>query len=142
MACENLVGVKNILMTFHDCDTGESFGPYSHQLATEDLPTIRTCGVTNEAISGGFIRRTLSFAQMELNVIRDLRVPLGYYQGCAAVDVQIEYYNGLVYTGLNGSQTGDDMSDTHEVTTTLAFKEIDELLPAGTIEANAPALAA
>lgn len=142
MACEDLVGVKNILLTFHDCDTGESYGPISHQLAGEDLPTIRTCGISNEAMAGGFVKRTLSYAQAELNVTRDTRIPLAYYQGCAAVDFQIEYYNGLVYTGLNGSGTGDDMSDTHEVTLTLAYKEIDELLPAGILDSSPTAVAA
>lgn len=136
MACENLVGIKNILLTFTNCDTGEVLGPISHQLATEDMPTIRACGFTNEALPGGFVKRSLSNAQMEMNVIRDLRIPLAYYQGCAAVDTQIEYMNGLVYTGLNGSATGDDSSDGHEVTTTLTYKELDELLPAGTLDAS------
>lgn len=144
MACDNLVGVKNILLTFVDCATNEEFGPISHQLATEDLPTVRACGFTNEALPGGYVRRSLSNAQIELNVIRDLRIPLAYYQGCAAVNVQVEYYNGLVYTGVNGSTTGDDSSDAHEVSMTLTFKELDELLPAGTLDATgvAPVAAA
>jgi hypothetical protein len=142
MACEDLVGVKNILLTFTDCDTLESYGPISHQLASEDLPTVRACGFTNEALPGGFVKRVLSYAQMEMNIIRDTRIPIAYYQGCAAVDVQIEYYNGLVYTGIGGSGTGDDMSDGHEVTLTLAFKEIDELLPAGLLDATAVPVAA
>jgi len=45
-----------------------------------------------------------------------------------------EYYNGLVYSAQKGTGTGDEKSDTHEVTLTISFKEIDELLPAGTLE--------
>lgn len=139
MACDNQVGVKNILLTFHDCDTGETLGPISHELASTDLPTIRMCNYTNEALTGGYVSRSLGNAGMEMNVIRDPRVPLAYYQGCASVDAQIEYFNGLVYTGLDGSVTGDDLSDTHDVTFALTFRQdIDEMLPAGQLDANAP----
>lgn len=135
MACENQVGVKNILLTFTDCDTGQVFGPISHELSSEDLPTIRTCGYNNTSLPGGFVKRQMTNAEIELKVIRDLRIPLAYYQGCSAVDIQIEYYNGLVYSAAKGAGTGDEKSDTHEVSLTVAFKEIDELLPAGTLQA-------
>lgn len=136
MACDNQVGVKNILLTFHDCDSGATLGPISHELASDDLPTVRTCRYTNESMTGGYVSRSLGSPGMEMNVIRDSRVPLAYYQGCASVDAQIEYFNGLVYTGLDGSATGDDLSDTHQVTLTLTFRqEIDEILPAGTLQA-------
>jgi len=39
-----------------------------------------------------------------------------------------------VYSAAKGTGTGDEKSDTHEVTMTISFKEIDELLPAGTLE--------
>lgn len=135
MACDNQVGVKNILITFTDCDTDQVYGPISHELATEDLPTIRTCAFNNEPMPGGYVKRQVSNAEIEMNVIRDLRIPLAYYQGCASVDVQIEYFNGLVYSAAQGTGTGDERSDTHEVTLTLSFREIDELLPAGTLQA-------
>jgi hypothetical protein len=137
MACDNQVGVKNILITFTDCATGQVFSKISHELSSEDLPTIRACGYTNEALPGGYTKRNLSNAQIELKVIRDLRVPLPYYQGCAGIDIQVEYLNGLVYTGFNGTTTGDESSDTHEVTMTVAYKLLDELLPAGTLQAAA-----
>lgn len=137
MACENLVGVKNILLTFIDCDTEEVYGPISHELATEDLPTWRLCGYTNEAMPAGFVSRTLANAGVEISVIRDLRIPLAMYQGCSSVALQVEYWNGLVYSGVNGTGVGDERSDAHEVTMDISFKEIDELLPAGQLQAAA-----
>jgi hypothetical protein len=133
MACESIVGVKNILLTFHDCDTDQVFGPYSHELASDELPTLKLCPYTNETLTGGYTRRTYANSLMTMNVIRDLRIPLSYYQGCAALDAQIEYENGLVYTAKGGTHTGDDQSDTHSVTLTLSYKTIDELLPEGAL---------
>lgn len=135
MACDNQVGVKNILITFRDCETDTVYGPISHELSSEDLPTIRTCAYNNEPLPGGYVKRQVSNAEIEMKVIRDLRIPLALYQGCAAVRVQIEYFNGLVYSAVDGTGTGDEKSDTHEVTLMLSFKEIDELLPAGTLQA-------
>lgn len=135
MSCDNIVGVKNILITFLDCDTNQSYGPYAHELATEDLPTWKLCAYTNTALSHGYIRRQSTNAEVQINVIRDLRIPLSYYQGCAAIDLQVEYDNGLVYTGKGGNVTGDDKSDTHQVNMTLAYKVLDELLPAGALVA-------
>lgn len=137
MPCENQVGVKNILLTFEDCDTGEIFGPISHELSGEDLPTWRLCGFTNEAMPGGFVRRTSINPGVEIAVIRDLRIPLAMYQGCSAVTLQVEYWNGLVYSANQGTGVGDERSDGHEVTLDISFREIDELLPAGTLQAAA-----
>lgn len=134
MTCENQVGVKNVMLTFRDCETDEVFGPISHELSSEDLPTWRLCGFNNEALPGGYVRRQISNPEVEINVIRDLRIPLAMYQGCSDVSLQVEYYNGLVYSGINGTGIGDEKSDTHEVAMTISFREIDELLPAGTLE--------
>lgn len=133
MSCENIVGVKNILMTFRDCDTDAVLGPYSHELATDELPTWKLCPFTNEVMTGGYTRRTYANSMTTLNVIRDLRIPLSWYQGCASVDIQVEYENGLVYTAKGGTHTGDDQSDTHGVTLTLSYRQIDELLPEGAL---------
>lgn len=133
MACENIVGIKNILLTFKDCDTGAIIGPYSHELSTDELPTWKLCPYTNETMTGGYTRRTYANSMVTINVIRDLRIPLAWYQGCAAVDIQAEYENGLVYTAKGGTHTGDDQSDTHAVTMTLSYRQIDELLPEGAL---------
>ena len=41
-----------------------------------------------------------------------------------------------VYSGVKGTGTGDEKSDTHEVTMTITFKEIDEMLPQGTLDST------
>lgn len=129
MTCDNQVGVRNILIKFYNCDTDQTFGPVSHELATDEQPNYRLCEYTNEALPGGYIRRNRGNNEISLNVIRNLGVPLALYQGCASIDVTIEHYNGLVVTGLNGTATGEESSDGHEVAMTLSFQEVDELLP-------------
>lgn len=135
MACEGIVGVKNVLITFFDCSTQQKVGPYSHKLATDELPTWKASTWVNEAMTQGYTRRTASNAGANISVIRDLRIPLRYYQGDAAIDIQVEYENGLVYTGRNGGVVGDDQSDSHEVAMELTFRTLDELLPAGAVAA-------
>lgn len=137
MPCDNQVGVKNILLTFRDCDTDDVFGPIGHELSSEDLPTWRLCPYNNTALPGGYVKRQKGNDGVEIKVIRDLRIPLALYQGCADVAIQVEYFNGLVYSGVHGTGIGDDKSDTHEVTLNLSFKDIDELLPVGTLESQA-----
>ena len=136
MTCQNQVGVKNILLTFRDCDTDAVFGPISHLLATDTLPTWRLCPYNNEPLPHGYVKRVPTNPEVEINVIRDLRIPIAMYQGCSDVTLQVEYYNGLVYSAARGTGTGDEKSDTHEVAMTISFKEIDEMLPNGLLEAN------
>jgi hypothetical protein len=133
MACDNLIGVKNILITFNDCDTDTIVGPISHKLANEDLPTWKTCVWNNEQLPHGYTKRSASNASVEIAVIRDTRIPLAWYQGCVRIDMQVEYENGLVYTGKGGGVLGDEKSDTHEVSMEIAFRELDEMLPAGAV---------
>lgn len=134
MTCENQVGVKNILLSFRDCDTDVVYGPIAHELSSDTLPTWRLCGFNNEALPHGYVKRNPTNPEVEIAVIRDLRIPLAMYQGCSDVALQVEYYNGLVYTAARGTGTGDEKSDTHEVTMTISFRDIDEILPNGTLE--------
>lgn len=134
MPCDNQVGVKNIMLTFRDCETDEVYGPIAHELATEEQPQYRTCAYANEILPGGYVRRTVSNAQIDVTVIRNLGIPLSLYQGCASVDIQIEHFNGLVYSAVDGTSTGEETSDAHEVAMSFAFREIDELLPNGTLD--------
>ena len=136
MTCENQVGVKNILLTFKDCDTDAVYGPIAHKLATDALPTWRLCPYNNEALPHGYVKRVPTNPEVEINVIRDIRIPLAMYQGCSDVNLQVEYYNGLVMSAVKGTGTGDEKSDTHEVALTVSFKEIDEMLPQGTLEST------
>lgn len=137
MACDNMVGVKNVLVTFENCDTGEMLGPVSHELSSEDLPTWKLCPYTNDTLPGGYIRRQSSDSRCNIKLIRDKRVSLGNYQGCAVLHVQVEMQNGLVYTGRGGSVIGDNQSDSHEVEMDIVFKTVDELLPPGGLLAAA-----
>jgi hypothetical protein len=134
MTCTNQVGVKNILLTFRDCDTDAVYGPIAHLLSSEDLPTWRLCPYNNDPLPHGYVKRQPTNPEVEIKVIRDLRIPLSMYQGCSDVNLQVEYYNGLVYSARRGTGTGDDKSDTHEVTMTITFKDIDEMLPNGLLE--------
>jgi len=136
MTCENQIGVKNILITFKDCDTLAVYGPIAHLLATDTLPTFRLCPYNNEAIPHGYVRRKPTNPEVMINVIRDVRIPLAMYQGCSDITLQVEMYNGLVYSAAKGTGTGDTKSDTHEVELTISFKEIDELLPNGPLEST------
>lgn len=135
MSCDNMVGVKNIIISFTHCETGEVVKNISHKQANDELPTFRHCNWVNEAMTNGFTRRTASNANMSFSVIRDKRIPLGWYQGCASVDVQIEMLSGIVYTGVAGSVTGEDGSDSHEVQMDVTFVELDEMLPDGQLVA-------
>jgi len=136
MTCDNQVGVKNILLSFRDCDTDAVYGPIAHNLSSEDLPTWRLCPYNNDPLPHGYVKRQPTNPEVEIKVIRDLRIPLAMYQGCSDVTLQVEYYNGLVYSAAKGTGTGDDKSDTHEVTMTISFKDIDEMLPAGVLEST------
>lgn len=140
MTCENQVGVKNILLTFRDCDTDAVYGPIAHLLSSEDLPTWRLCPYNNDPLPHGYVKRQPTNPEVEIKVIRDLRIPLAMYQGCSDVALQVEYFNGLVYSAAKGTGTGDEKSDTHEVTLTVSFKEIDEMLPNGLLESTAVAV--
>lgn len=129
MACDNLVSVKNISIVFEDCATGQRVGPIIHDQSNDDLPTIRTCTFTNEALNNGYIKRNHTNASITMSVVRNLGIPLAFYQGCARVDVQIEFENGLVYSGQKGTPTGDDKSDSHDVSMDVVFRHLDEMLP-------------
>lgn len=129
MSCDNQVGVRNILIKFYDCDSGAVLGPVSHELASEEQPTYRTCDSNNEALPGGYTRRTKGNKMMSLSVIRNLGIPLAMYQGCASLDITVEHFNGKVMTGIGGTPTGEESSDGHEVSMEIVFRDIDELLP-------------
>lgn len=134
--CANVVGVKNIICTFTNCADKSTIGPLSHLLAKDsELPRWRLFDRVYEKLPGGYTRMKQSSYEVDLSMIRDLRVPLAYYQGKAAIDIQVEYENGLVYTGKAGGITTEDLSDTHEVSIKAVFQLIDELLPPGAIAA-------
>ena len=131
--CSNIVGLKNCLLTFTNCETGEVLGPLAHELATEELPTIHAYAYTLEDLPGGFVKKKHTSAKMDMKLIRNQLIPLVDYQGRSQIDCILEYDDGHVYTGVNGGVRGEEMSDTHEVTVNLSYKEIIEQLPAGAL---------
>lgn len=131
--CDNVIGVKNILITFRNCATNAVVGPISHMLAKEDLPMWRLYEFKQEKLPGGYVKRHHISPECEMDIIRDLRIPLLDYQGRSQLDIQVEYDNGLVYTGTSGGIQGEEKSDTHEVRLAIAFKTLTELLPPGAL---------
>lgn len=135
--CDSQVGVRNILIKFLDCDTNNAYGPISHELAGDEQPTYILCDYNNEPMPGGYVKRHKGNNEISVTVIRNQQIPLALYQGCASIDITIEHFNGRVVTGLSGTATGNDSSDGHEVTITATFREIDELLANGLLDASA-----
>lgn len=137
MSCEQIVGVKNILLTFTNCDTGQVIARRAHKLSSDELPRHRVVNHKAEPLTGGYTRRHEYSPRSEMKVIRDLAIPLAWYQGAASITYQVEYENGLVYTGEAATVTGEEMSDTHEVNLVLITKRISELLPDGALASAA-----
>jgi hypothetical protein len=133
MACDKIIGVKNISITFTVCETGQVLGPLSHKQATDDLPMIRFATFKNEPLKHGYSKRISDNAMVEIKVIVDERIPTKYYQGDAEIKLQIEYENGRVVTGERGTVTGDDKTDTFEATMSITYPKLEELLPPGSL---------
>lgn len=136
MACDKQNGVKNILVTFEDCNTGQRFGPLSHRLADgAEIPTVKTCARVNTALTGGYVQVAEDNASMTLTIIKDRTIPTAWYQGCASLDIQVEKLDGTIWTLTGGSVTEPDESDGHSVTMTVIAEEIFETLPGAAIAA-------
>jgi hypothetical protein len=127
-SCDKTIGIRNIILTFLDCDGNIIQGPLVHEPTEDSEPNIKTCKETREALSSGRSKIIRGNTEInDLSVYRRLEVPLSLYQGCAAVNVTLEYYNGLVYTGLNGTVVGAEGSDGTIVNMSMIFEDIDEL---------------
>lgn len=127
-ACDRLIGVKHITIRFTDCNNGAVYGPYKHELSSDEQPTWWLLNYVNEEQPGGFARRAARSMKGTLKVNRLLFLPLRYYQGDAGLEVQVEYINGSVVTALEALVTGEEMSDTREVAMTIVAPVIDEVL--------------
>lgn len=134
MACEGIIGVKNILLTFTHCDSGQTVKNLSHALSSDEIPQVRTVPFKSEAIPGGYTRRHSSYCRINMKVIVNRGLHLSWYQGAASVDVQIEYEDGRVLTGTGGTVSGEETSDMHEANMQLTFRGgVTELLPDGAL---------
>ena len=97
-------------------------------MAVDALPEIDSVPYKLQGLSAGRVKRTMKNATIKLNVVRSLAVPLSYYQGRASMDVQIEYLNGSVITGLAGAVTDPQPTDGNDVAFTVEFKILTEIL--------------
>ena len=79
--CDQIVGVKNILLKFTNCETGEVIGPIAHELSKEDLPKWRTHAYKSEMLPGGYVKKHHISAACEMDIRRDLRVSLRTIRG-------------------------------------------------------------
>jgi hypothetical protein len=133
MACANQVGVKNLTLAFTDCRSGDAGGignvkATSHIMAQDALPELDSVPYKLTGLSAGRVKLTYKNASIKLNIVRNLAVPLSYYQGRASMDVQIEFLNGGVMTGIAGAVTEPQASDGNEVNFTVEFDSLSEIL--------------
>ena len=70
MTCENQVGVKNILMTFLDCDTGAIYGFI--QISGDVYKDPRTVGKATEI--GGLVAFVIFIATCVFSILLLLRI--------------------------------------------------------------------
>lgn len=137
-SCQNLVGVRNLVLGFVDCSSNVvgsagTIKSRTHAMAKDELPMYMMVNYTNEGTSNGRVKRTYENCKVEIKVSRDISIPLQYYQGRASIDYQCEHLSGAVVTGLSGFVTGVETSDGDEVSMTIEFIRLEELLPSGAI---------
>lgn len=147
MACDKKEGIKNILLTFTDCDTEETTGPISHKQPVDaDLPTVMACSYANTDIGRGRVTVAEQSQNLSVTVQGDRSIPMSWYQGCAEIKIQIEWFTGEVWTGMAGQVIDAEASNRTSITMSIIFEEIDIMLPASgeaaINPANIPAIAA
>lgn len=139
--CQNQVGVLNLTLAFTNCDASASSGganvaPRTHFMAKDQLPMYLVPAYTLVGTTQGRAKRQYANAKIKVDVSRDLAIPLGYYQGMAAIDYQCEHLSGAVITGTSGYVIGAAESDGDTVTMNIEFAVLEELLPAGALAQN------
>lgn len=138
--CPEIVGVRNIVISFRDCDTDVELRNIFHKLASDVLPVFNLCPYTYTALPGGKVQKSEGTGvSLEMEVQRVPSIPSAYYTGCAALDVTLEYYDGSVITFLNGAVIDSTGTDGNTATITAIFKEADELLSETQMEGEATA---
>lgn len=136
--CQNQVGVLNLTLAFTNCDAsvnsgGANIAARTHIMAKDQLPMYLVPNYTLVGTVGGRVKRQYQNAKIKVDVSRDLTIPLGYYQGMAAIDYQCEHLSGAVITATGGFVVGAAESDGDSITMTLEYAVIEELLPAGSL---------
>lgn len=140
--CPDIVGVRNVLISFKDCDNDQEMRNVVHKVASDTLPTYNLCNYVLTALPGGKVQRSEGTGftlEIEIQVVDG--IPTAWYTGCAAIDVTLDYYDGKVLTFLNGAIIDSGGTDGNTVVISAVFKDADELFAEGMAETDTPALA-
>lgn len=127
MACESDVGLKNLVLTFRDCNTGEEISAISHNLAEDTQFEWNACPYTRTSTSGRKTRVSKASVQINFTVVPSLSIPSNYYTGCAEMDVSAEFYSGRVITATNGSIVDASAMNEESVAIQARFDVLDEI---------------
>lgn len=135
MACDKIIGVRNVKVSFRECATGRELNNVNHKLGTEELPEWMFVDYTHEDAGDGYKRRRQSSFKGKITLKRSPRVPTAWYQGAADLTVTVEYEDDSVVVGRHGTPTGETMSDRINVALECVWDTLAEILPAGSIAA-------
>lgn len=137
--CPSQVGVRNLVISFKDCDSDQEWRNVAHKMNGDVLPTVLACNKNTTALPGGKVQVSEGTGYtFSADIQRACGIPLAMYQGCAAIDVSVEWYDGSVWTLLNGSVTDAGESDGNSITLTGSFQEFDEILSCSMMDSDAP----
>lgn len=135
--CPSLVGVRRLTFSFKDCDTENEWRNVVHKMNGDVLPTVLACNRTTTILPGGKVQVGEGNGHtFTADIQRVSSIPLAMYQGCAAIDVSVEFYDGTVWTLLNGAITDAAESDGNSVALTATFQVFDEVLAAPLLETD------
>lgn len=141
--CPAQVGVRNLVISFKDCESDNEWRNVVHKINGDTLPTVMACNKTTTVLPGGKVQVGEGTGYtFTADILRVESIPLAMYQGCAAIDVSVEFYDGSVWTLLNGSVTDATESDGNTIQLTASFQEFDEILAVNTLETDEPLEAA
>lgn len=127
--CSSQHGVRKMVISFRDCDTEETRSNVEHLMNGDTIPTVNACNRILTPLPGGKTQVSEGNGYtFTADIQRVDAIPLAWYQGCAAIDVSVEWWNGRVWTLQNGSVTGAAESDGNSVSLTATFQEFDEKL--------------
>lgn len=135
MACDKLIGVRNVKVSFHECSTGREMNNVNHKLGDGELPTWRFTDYVDEDAGDGHRKRKQSSYKGKIILKRNKRVPTAWYQGAASMTVVVEYEDDSVVVGRKGSPVGETMSDRIDVELECIWDSLSEILPTGSVSA-------
>lgn len=135
MACNRIIGIRNIKVSFEECGTGRTVTNVIHKLGTEELPTHDFTDYELEDAGDGFTRRKQGSFKSNIVLKRNPRIPTAWYQGGANLIIVLEYEDDSVVVGRNGTPTGETMSDRINVEINAVWEQLSEILPTGALAA-------